>query len=258
MSSAFQKFKHLHQSKGLFILPNAWDAKSAFILQEKQFSAIATSSAAVANSLGYDDGEKMPFDDYLFVIKRIISSVKIPLSVDMEMGYGSSNEEIYNNILKLIDLGVAGINIEDSFINKQGRFLKEAKSFANTIEFIKNKLESNNLHLFINIRCDTYILNVENKEQETRQRIKNYETTGADGLFLPCIYREEDIAEAVSSTHLSVNVMCVPNLPGFDVLNKLGINRVSMGPFLMNKVYNNINHLSGEIITDNNFSSLLS
>ena len=81
----------------------------------------------------------MPFSDYLFIISRILSSVEIPLSVDMEMGFGKSDEEIYTNIRKLIDLGVAGINIEDSTIHKSGRVLKEAKIFAKTIEHIKNK-----------------------------------------------------------------------------------------------------------------------
>jgi len=140
MSSKFSTFKDLHQSTGLFVLPNVWNAKSALLFQEKKFPAIATSSAAVANSLGYEDGEGMPFSDYLFIINRILSSVQIPLTVDMEMGYGRTNEEIFVNILKLIDLGVAGINIEDSTVNNSERVLKEAGIFAKTIEYIKNKL----------------------------------------------------------------------------------------------------------------------
>lgn len=258
MSSSFQQFKALHQSNNLFLMPNIWNAKSALIFQEKQFTAIATSSVAVANSLGYGDGQKMPFSDYLFVVNRIISSVTIPLSVDMEMGYGKSPEEIYVNILKLIDLGVIGINIEDSIINESVRTLQEAKIFAKTIEYIKNKLESEGLNLFINVRCDTYILNVENKQQETNHRIKSYEAAGADGIFLPCICVEDDIAEAVNNTKLPLNVMCIPGLPGFDTLNKLGVKRVSMGGFLFNKVYSNINGLSEAITTNKNFSSLLS
>ena len=258
MSSKFKKFTDLHQSAGLFVLPNAWNAKSALLFQEKNFPAIATSSAAVANSLGYEDGEEMPFNDYLFVIKRILSSVQIPLSVDMEMGYGTSDEEIYTNILKLIDLRIVGINIEDSTVNKPGRVLKEAKIFAKTIETIKNKLVSKNLNLFINIRCDTFILNVKNKKQETNNRLKIYEATGADGIFLPCICTEEDIAEMVSNTKLPLNVMCIPGLPGFEILNKLGVKRVSMGPFLFNKIYNDVGRLSQAIMANKSFSPILS
>src|SRR4051812_47462665 len=107
MLSNYQKFKQLHYGQSLFVLPNAWNAKSASIFQDRQFPAIATSSAAVANSLGYEDGEHMPFADYLFVVNRILSVIHVPLTVDIEMGYGTTTGEIYANIQKLIELGVA-------------------------------------------------------------------------------------------------------------------------------------------------------
>ena len=257
MRSNFEKFNELHQSSNLFVLPNAWNAKSALLFQENKFPAIATSSAAVANSLGYADGEEMPLPDYLFIISRILSSVQIPVSVDIETGYGKTDEEIYANILKLIELGVVGVNIEDSIINASGRILKNEKLFAATVEYIKNKLVSDNLHLFINIRCDTYILNVENKNQETNKRLKIYESTGADGIFLPCIANEEDIAEAVSVTKLPLNVMCIPGLPDFETLNKLGVKRASMGPFLFNQVYKNVTEFSQAITIAKSFSPIL-
>lgn len=257
MSPNFQTFQQLHRSGDLFVLPNAWNPHSAKLLQEKKFSAIATSSAAVAQSLGYDDGEAMPFWDYLFVVTRILSSIQVPLSVDMEMGYGSSDAEIFDNLRKLIDLGVAGINIEDSVITGGVRTLKEASAFTRTVAFIREKLDAVRLDCFINIRCDTFLLGVEGKEQETNQRIKLYEKAGADGIFLPCIVKEQDIAEAVNATTLPVNVMCFPGLPGFDVLYKLGVKRVSMGPFLFSKVYGNIDQYAEAITAGNDLSSIL-
>ena len=258
MSSNFLKFKQLHQQSDLLVLPNAWNAKSASIFEEKQFPAVATSSAAVAESLGYRDGEGMPFMDYLFIINRIVSAIRVPLTVDIEMGYGKTNAEVYTNILKLVELGVAGINIEDSIINQSKRTLKDTKTFGSTIEYIKNRLEAEQLKLFINIRCDTYLLNIEKKREETIKRLKVYETTGADGIFLPCISKENDIVEAVNNTKLPVSVMCIPGLPGFAALNKLGVKRVSMGPFMFNKIYDNIGRLSETIDTSKNFSSILS
>ena len=175
----------------------------------------------------------------------------------MEMGYGKSEEEIYTNILKLIDLGVAGINIEDSISDSSGRVLKDAKLFAKMIENIKSRLVLAKLNLFINIRCDTFILDVKNKQQETRRRLMIYEAAGADGIFLPCIYAEEDIAEAVTHTRLPINVMCIPGLPGFETLNELGVKRVSMGPFLFNRIYDNMGQIFQEVITGKSFSPLL-
>lgn len=257
MSSQFQKFKALHKAEKLFVLPNAWDARSAQLFEENKYSAVGTSSAAVAIALGYQDGEEMPLQDYLFVVRRILGSVKIPLTVDIEMGYGKTTEEICKNVLKLADLGVAGINIEDSVIHDSKRSLQEAGRFAKVIEQIKNTLVSQNQELFVNLRCDTYILNVENKRGETRKRLAIYNNSGADGIFLPCITDPNDIADAVANTRLPLNVMCIPGLADFDSLSKLGVKRASMGPFMMGKVYTSIGTLSQAITSAKNFSPIL-
>jgi 2-methylisocitrate lyase-like PEP mutase family enzyme len=256
MSTSFQQFKQLHQGSRLFVLPNVWNAKSAQVFAKENYPAIATSSAAVANGLGYQDGEDMPFDDYLLIIKRILAVVQIPLTVDLEMGYGETNEAIYANVRTLARLGVAGINIEDSGISSTGRALKDANQFSQTIAYLKSKLAAEQLELFINVRCDTYIINVANKQEETARRLPLYEAAGADGIFLPCINEAGDITAAVSQTKLPINVMCIPGLPDFDTLQSLGVKRVSMGPFLFNKVYENIATLSKAIANANQFAPL--
>jgi 2-methylisocitrate lyase-like PEP mutase family enzyme len=258
MSATSNVFKNLHHTAALFVLPNVWDAKSARLFQENGFPAVATSSAAVAESLGYPDGEGMPFYDYLFVITRILAAVEIPLSVDLEMGYGRTDEQIYQNIKKLIDLGVAGINIEDSSIDGSGRILKDTEGFVQTIAHIRSRLSEEKFELFINIRCDTYLLDVPQKRHETNRRIKLYEAAGADGIFLPCINDKDDIAEAIKHTKLPLNVMCVPGLPGFESLNQLGVKRASMGPSLFGKVYQEIGKLSNAISVNRSFLPLFS
>lgn len=254
MTTKFKQFKDLHHASGLFVLPNVWNAKSALLFKEKKFPAIATSSAAVADSLGYQDGEQMPFNAYQFVIKRILATVDLPLSVDLEMGYALSPDDIYTNILGLINLGVVGINIEDSTLDRGERTLKLAKTFATTLETIKNRLIADGLDLFINVRVDTYILDVRNKEKETGERLKLYENSGADGIFLPCIANQKDIEAAVNATRLPLNVMAVPGLPNLDILEQLGVKRVSMGPFLFNKVYESAAQLSQAVNTSRNIS----
>jgi 2-methylisocitrate lyase-like PEP mutase family enzyme len=257
MSTNFQKFKSLHTTSELLFLPNAWDARSAILFQEYGFPAVATSSAAVANSLGYEDGENMSFVDYMFVIRRILSSITVPLTVDIETGYGDDNEEVANNVVWLAEHGVAGINIEDSLIDGSHRFLKDPVDFSNRIRFIKEKLKSKDLDIFINIRCDTHILNVADKQRETMSRVKIYNTSGADGIFIPCIHEKNDITEVVTHSTLPLNVMCIPGLPDLDALLKLGVKRVTMGPFLFQKVYEGIGKLSQAVISSGSFSPIL-
>jgi 2-methylisocitrate lyase-like PEP mutase family enzyme len=257
MLTDFEKFRKLHHADNLFVLPNAGDAKSAMLFAENKYAAIGTSSAAVSAGMGYEDGEAMPFADYLFVIRRILASITVPLTVDMEMGYGSTNEEIFSRFRQLVELGVAGINIEDSGISKTIRSLKDAKEFAQRVEYIRNKLVSENLSLFLNIRCDTYLLNTSDRQKETIKRLSLYEAAGADGIFLPCISNENDIAEAIVHTKLPLNVMCVPGLPDFNNLDKLGVKRVSMGPFLFNKVYKKAGELSKKILTEKDISAIV-
>lgn len=257
MSSTSEQFRQLHYSNNLLILPNAWDAKSAKLFQEKQFAAVATSSAAVAESLGYSDGEEMQWEEYLAVIKRILASVSIPVTVDIEMGYASTNEGIAQHILQLAALGVAGINLEDSTLQTGTRLLKPAAEFAATITHVKEALRANSQSLFLNIRCDTYLLNLPDKQQETRLRLPLFEAAGADGIFLPCITEERDIAEAIQHTSLPLNVMCMPGLPDFDRLEALGVKRASMGHFLFQKTYNTTTALVTGITGNGNFNAIL-
>jgi 2-methylisocitrate lyase-like PEP mutase family enzyme len=253
----FKKFQALHKAKDLFILPNAWDVESAIVFQRNNFPAVATSSAAVAATLGYGDGEKMPFAEYLLIISRIAASINVPLTVDLEMGYGTSDEIIYQNIDKLLAIGVVGINIEDSVISRGVRSLKSSQSFAQTIAFIKDKVSQNRQFLFVNVRCDTYLLDVKSKEDETVQRIQLYEEAGADGIFLPFITEEDDIVKAVASTKLPINVMAIPGLPATSILQRLGVKRISMGPFLHSKTFHLANDMAKKVFESNSIQSIV-
>jgi 2-methylisocitrate lyase-like PEP mutase family enzyme len=248
MASNYQTFKQLHHSDRLLVLPNAWDAYSASLLEKHPFPAVATSSAAVAQALGYADGENMPFTDYLFVVGRIADSIQVPLSVDIEMGYGSSAAAIAENIRRLTDLGVVGINIEDSVFVGSRRVLKDASSFARMLDEVRNLLWSK--ELFINVRCDTYILNVDGRREETRRRLPLYESAGADGIFLPCIAEEEDILDAMGHTRLPLNVMYIPGLAGVDELQRLGVRRLSLGPAVFSEAYRQVGVFTNQLFTN--------
>lgn len=257
MKSAFERFKQLHEVKELLVLPNAWDARSAAILGEIGYKAIGTSSAAVASALGYADGQNMTFDEYLMVIKRIVASINVPLTVDLEMGYGTTPAAIYANARQLADIGVAGINLEDSTLSASKRTLGKAEQFAATIQYIKDNLQRDGKSLFINARCDTYLLKISDARKESARRAKLYASAGADGLFLPMITQEEDIVDAVAASALPLNVMCIPGLPDFAKLESLGVQRASMGPFLMMKAYGDVKDLASKVLQEKTFQSIL-
>lgn len=138
--SHYETFYQLHHKETPLILANAWNVKSAKIIEQNGYEAIGTSSGAISNSLGYEDGEKMPFNELLYIIQRIKASTNIPLSVDLEKGYTDNLKELTENIQRLVDIGVAGINLEDS----QGEEI-----YLKKLATIKNHLEKRNQKLFI-------------------------------------------------------------------------------------------------------------
>jgi len=170
----YNKFKNLHNQEKALLLANVWDVQSALLFQKLGYKAVGTSSAAIATSLGYEDGEKMPFEDLLRIVKNIQSKIDIPLTVDIEGGYSRNEQELINNILALHKLGVVGINIEDSMTNSTREIVAITK-FGKTIAAIKSYLSKNNIDLFINVRTDFYIMGLANPLEETLKRIKIYE-----------------------------------------------------------------------------------
>ncbi|MDP8171232.1 isocitrate lyase/phosphoenolpyruvate mutase family protein [Pasteurella skyensis] len=250
------RFKELHNQTKPLLIANVWDVPSAKIAEKQNFQAIGTSSAAIATLLGYDDGEKISFSELEYVVKRIISNTKLPLSVDLEAGYSRNPATIVNHIKKLAQLGVVGINIEDSVVINDIRTLVNADDFAKTLKEITEHLKKENINIFINVRIDTFLLGVPNVIEETKKRIKLYEKTHIDGLFLPCIEKEMDIKEVVNYTKLPINVMCMPNLPDFKTLHHLGVKRISMGNFLFDKMYRQLENTMQEISNHQSFQAI--
>lgn len=252
----YLKFKELHHQIKPLIIGNVWNVQNAKVCEKLNFQAIGTSSAAIAHSFGYEDGEQMPFSDLLFIVEKIKKCVALPLSVDIEFGYGDTATEIVNNIISLEKLGVVGINIEDSFLENGERKLKNSIQFSQLLQETKNILTQENISIFINVRCDAFLLNVSNALQIATERIKTYEQLGADGIFLPFITKESDISTIVSQTKLPLNVMCMPELPNFETLEKLGVKRISMGNFLNDYAYTSLENMTIKILTEQSFNAL--
>jgi 2-methylisocitrate lyase-like PEP mutase family enzyme len=254
--SSFETFLKLHQGSQPFVLGNIWDVNSAKIFEASGYQAVGISSYAIATSFGYEDGEKLPFDILLTVAKRVTDVIKIPLSVDLEGGYSRSVAGILKNISKLHDTGVAGINLEDTVVGTS-RVIQPVNDFKKILAAITGHIVKNNLKIFVNVRTDGFLLGMPTALAETLTRIKSYENAGASGIFVPCITDKDDIANVVKCTKLPVNVMCMPTLPDFGELGNLNVKRISMGPFLFNKVSQYAGNLAREVLSDGDFSSIL-
>lgn len=225
-------FAELHSQYEPLLIANVWDAASAVAAQKAGYQALGTSSAAIAATLGYEDDQRMPFEELFYLVSRIRKVITLPLSVDMEAGYGDSVEEITTNLKRLAHIGVSGVNLEDSRIINHVRQLDDASEFSSTLRAICSGLKSENYDLFVNVRTDTYLLAHENALQETLIRGQLYKAAGADGLFVPCVTSEIDITLIADAIDLPLNVMCMPGLPPFSRLKLAGVSRISMGNFV--------------------------
>lgn len=249
-------FAELHNQHEPLLIANVWDAASAVVAQEAGYQVLGTSSAAIASTLGYEDGQGMPFNEVFYIVTRIRAASNLPLSVDMEAGYGDSAEEIITNLRCLAQTGVSGVNLEDSKVINGVRQLDDVSDFSRSLRTVCDTLRSENYSLFLNIRTDTYLLRHESALQETILRGQSYKAAGADGLFVPCLTSEKDISLIAEATGLPLNVMCMPDLPSFDRLKLAGVSRISMGNFVHSAMQSKLNDLMQAIRSRQTFEGL--
>jgi len=224
MTNLSVTFHSLHRQKDILILPNAWDAGSAKVIEDAGAKAIATSSAGVAWALGYPDGDTLPPKMLADLAANITDVIRIPLSVDFEAAYTKNPAKVAENLKPIIDAGAVGINIED------GEGTPEL--LAKKIEKARNTAESVGVNLFINARTDVYLQEIgspESRVGETIDRAARYRDAGADGIFVPGLCETSAIKAIVSEVKIPVNVMAYPGLPSAKELKKLGVHRLSSG-----------------------------
>jgi 2-methylisocitrate lyase-like PEP mutase family enzyme len=245
--SNYEIFYQLHHQEKPLIIANAWNVKSAQLIEKSGYKAIATSSGAIANSLGYQDGEKISFAELLYIVQRIKACTDIPLSVDLERGYTDNEYELIANVQRLVEVGVAGINLEDT----QGEEI-----YLKKLNIIKDYLVRNNQKLFINARTDGFLMKVDSPLETTIKRAKLYQDAGADGLFVTGVSDIAIIKEIVSSTTLPLNIVGTAKLPSIKSLSESGVRRISMAAFLYNATYNPLENLLKEIIKEQTLAPL--
>ncbi len=230
------KFRKLHQQADPLFIANVWDAISAKAAEKAGFKAMGTSSHAIANVLGYEDGENMSFYEMLYMIERITKSTHLLVSADIESGFTKDLNLLNENIEKLVDVGVVGINIEDGDTSTDERKLGDVKELADKIHSIKTYLKAKGKDIFINARIDTYTTEHPKALEETLVRAKIYQEVGADGIFVPLINTEEDIKKVVETIDLPLNTFVTIKSLDYAAQKNLGVKRISSGNAVHSKV----------------------
>lgn len=227
------KLYALHHTGKLLILPNIWDTLGALLLESLQFPAIATASASVAFSNGYNDGEQLPFNEVLIRLKQIAQSVDTPVTADIESAYATTDVQLRENIDLLLDTGIAGVNIEDTRTDNHTLYSLDEQ--CTRIRIIKEVAQERDIPLFINARTDVLIHgnlfpDEKAKFDEIVKRGLAYKEAGA-GCFYPILMKkDEDLKKLVTTINYPVNVLTFPGIPSLKTLEELGVARVSLGP----------------------------
>ena len=228
-----ERLLKLHHGDGPLLLVNAWDASSAVIVEHAGFPAVATSSAAVANALGYADGQNVPWTGMVDAIRRIASAVNVPVTADIEAGFASGAQQLENSIADVISAGIVGVNLEDAQATHGAAVpLFSVADQVARIEAARKIGEHYGIHLVINARTDAYWqqgVQPEEALRNTLERGKAYMEAGADCIFIPGLKNPEHIRAVIEAWKCPVNILAVAGAPSINELKALGVKRISMG-----------------------------
>ena len=229
-----ETFHGLHRTGDPLVLFNAWDVATAEAIAKTSL-AVATSSGAVASALGYADGENAPLDLVTGLVSRMTASVSVPVSIDLEAGYGDTPDAAANSAAKILKAGAIGINIEDGLSGGKRR-LVDPGLHAAKIRAVRDTAQELGIHLFINARTDPFLLKFGSPDEclnEAARRAKVYADAGADGIFVPGLSDLALIEKLVQLTPLPVNIMVTQGVPEIADLARVGVRRISLGPWPM-------------------------
>lgn len=238
-------FRHLH-TQGVLRLANAWDAGSARLVEALGAPAIATTSAGLAWSRGFADGDVLPIDHLLTAVSEIARVIRVPLTVDIEGGYSDDPAIVADHVTRLAELGAVGINLED------GTGAPDA--LCAKIEVIRNACARGGFDVFVNARTDVYLRGLAPTSGErvaaVLARAARYRGAGADGLFVPGVTGNDEIRTIAEGAGLPLNVLLRPGLAPLDELDTLGVRRLSAGSDLAQALFGQLRELTTAFLHD--------
>lgn len=258
-----EQFLNFHHDKEILVLSNSWDIGSSKLIEACGYKAVATTSMGIAASLGYPDGQVIPLSEMIKVITGITNAVEVPVTVDVEAGYGHNLNEIVDSVKKIIETGIVGINIEDS-IDLSPALIDEME-FCERISAIRVLSDSMGFHLVINARTDSFYTSTGSKQEKLSESIRRgnkYREAGADCIFVQPVWEKGTIATLVKEINAPINILANPTIgagvtPSIRELQDLGVTRVSLGSGLMKATLALIKKVANELSEKGTYNILL-
>jgi 2-methylisocitrate lyase-like PEP mutase family enzyme len=253
-----ETFRKLHRAARILVLPNTWDVASSRIVEDAGFEAIATSSAGIAFSLGYPDGQRISRSEMIAAVARIAHAVRIPVSADVEAGYGDRAEDAAQTAAAVIEADAVGMNLEDSR-DDAAHPLIDLTLAVEKIKAVREAASAAGVPIVLNARTDVYLAQVgkpESRYDETVRRLSAYRDAGADCLFAPGVRDASTIGRLVRDLNAPLNILAGPGLPPVPELQKLGVARVSLGSGPMRATLGLLARMAEELKTSGTYEAM--
>jgi 2-methylisocitrate lyase-like PEP mutase family enzyme len=253
-----EELRKLHTGPRMLVLPNAWDAASARVLEELGYPAIATTSAGVAFALGYPDGQRVLRDEMLEVVARIARAVRVPVTADMEAGYGTTPADMAETAKAIVAAGAVGLNLEDVTGDTESSQVDIALQ-TEKIRTIREASASLGVSLVINARTDVYLMPIgpeATRFERTVERLRAYRAAGADCVFAPGVADRDLIEKLVKAIAAPLNILITPACPSIPELQKLGVARASAGSAATRATLGLLRRIGQELMGTGTYSAL--
>lgn len=264
------RLRELHRGEGVLVLPNAWDALSARVFEDCGFEAVATTSAGIAYALGYPDGERLERDEMTEVTSRITSAVRVPVSADVEAGYGSSPQAVAETARAVIEAGAVGLNLEDSTDptppgpdapagGGDAFALADLEAQLGKIRAVVEAGKEAGVPLVVNARTDLYWRSLGDpawRFEETVRRANAFLGGGADCVFVPGVGDAETISALAREISGPLNVLAGPASPPTSALAALGVRRVTVGSGPARAVMGLVRRMGRELLEEGTYASI--
>ena len=245
-----EELRRLHAGPRTLVLPNAWDVASARVLEELGYPAIATTSAGVAFALGYPDGQRISRDEMLEMVARVARAVRVPVTADMEAGYGTTSADMAETAKAIVNAGAVGLNLEDVTGDTEASQV-ESQLQKEKIGTIREVSASLGVPLVINARTDVYLMPIgpeATRFERTVERLRAYRAAGADCVFAPGLSDRGLIEKLVKAVAAPLNILMTPGGPSIPELEKLGVARASIGSGVMRTTLGLVRRIGKELL----------